>query len=255
MRRALSALLLLLAAAAAPPRPAAAGDLLLSAGDLAPAGLPGLAAARLVPPDPAPGLPAVDPAATDAAAVLLRRLAAAGRAAGAAGLVYDNRDRGHSDLPAATLPGLARLRYDAALRAAGLDYGLAGAILLPRAITFGNSSTAVTGGDAPRSLGRLAMTTASGPARAFAAHAGNRIDVYPAHLDHDAADLFPANWPYMVLSQGSSGSDQPFLRAIALTLAAFPPETRARLAREGLVAPAVQMTRRRRLVTVRRRAA
>jgi hypothetical protein len=101
------------------------------------------------------------------------------------------------------------------------------------------------GGPAPRSLPRLAMTVPGGPAQALRAYLGNHLYVYPAHRDHDALDLFPGTWACMLASQGSSGSDRPFLRAIALTLAAFRPATRDRLAAAGLVAPAVQMILRR----------
>ncbi len=55
----------------------------------------------------------------------------------------------------------------------------------------------------------------------------------------------------MVTSQGSSGSDRPFLRAFALTLAAFPPATRARLEETGLIAPTLQMILRRGMVAGR----
>jgi len=241
MRR-LSALLVctLLSAAPAPAREIAVG-----AADLRPAGPLGFLVPRLDPPPIDPLQAEIDPAATDPAAGLLRRSLAQGLAAGFDGLLYDNRDRGHSALPARLFPGLARIRYAPELRAEGLDYGLGGAILWPWP-TLGNSSTALTGGPAPRSLPRAAMTfPGGGPARAFRGYAANMIYVYPEHRDHDAVDLYPAAWPYMVISQGSSGSDQPFLRALAMTMAAFRPETRARLVAAGLMAPTLQMLLRR----------
>ncbi len=39
-------------------------------------------------------------------------------------------------------------------------------------------------------------------------------------------DLYPTNTPYLIISQGSSGSDQPFMRAIPFTLAASAPRSR-----------------------------
>ena len=62
-----------------------------------------------------------------------------------------------------------------------------------------------------------------------------RAYVYPEHRDHDAdddregghGDLFPANTPCVLISQGSSGSDQPFMRAVPWTLAALRVERRA----------------------------
>jgi hypothetical protein len=240
MRMSLALLLALLLAL-----PAGAREVLVGPEDLRPAGPLGFLAPRLDLPPVAPG-PAVDPADMSPAAALLRRYVAQGVSAGFEGLIYDNRDRGHSALPQALFPALTHLRYAAPLRDQGADYGLAGAILWPLP-TLGNSSTALTGGPAARSLPRAAMTFPGGPARAFRTYAANMIHVYPEHRDHDAADLYPGAWPYMVISQGSSGSDQPFLRALALTMAAFRPETRARLVQTGLMAPTLQMLLRKNL--------
>ena len=199
-------------------------------------------------------LPVIGPETRLAGAEVLRRLVAQGRAGGLAGVVYDNRDRGHSRLDAALFPQLTPARYDAELRERQLDYGLAGPILF-RAPVIGNSSTALTSGPAPRSLGRLAMTAAPGPLRAWQLYAANHLYVYPGHRDHGRVDLFPANWPFMVLSQGSSYTDRPFVEALLLTLASFPPQTRARLEAEGLIAPTLQMILRRTLADVNSRAA
>lgn len=203
-------------------------------------------------PGPAAARPLIAPADMRPEAALLRRLAARGLAAGLAGVFYDNRDRGHSALPPESFPQLTRLLYPPALVARGLDYGLAGTLRLP-AIVLGNSSTAVTSQPAWRSQARLAMTTPGGPARAAADYGANALYLYPEHRDHDAADLYPAAWPYTLTSQGSSGSDRPFLQAVALILAAFRPDTRARLQALGLVAPTVQMVLRRAQTGVRRR--
>lgn len=221
-----------------------AAELQLEPDDLIRIGVFGWTAPELSVPDPDPDAPVVSPEATDNAAVLLRRLAARGQAAGLQGVIYDNRDREHSQLPADLFPALTHLRYGPELQAANVDLGLGGVLLLPLPV-LGNSSTAVTDGPAPRSLPRLAMTTDFGPARAFRTYATNHLYVYPEHRDHDDQDLFPANWPYMVISQGSSGSDQAFLRAMVLTLAAFTPETREKLEAEKLIAPTLQMILRR----------
>ena len=63
----------------------------------------------------------------------------------------------------------------------------------------------------------------------------NHLYVYPAHRDWtpERGDLFPANTPYLLVSRGSSGSDRPFLEALALILAAFRPDTKARLVAGG----------------------
>jgi hypothetical protein len=230
-------------AQAAPPR------LMLSAGDLL-SDPPGLSLRPGVPlPSAPPDLPPIDPDDRSPESGMLRRAVAQGRAAGLAGVIYDNRDRNHSALPADLFPPMTRLQYAADLRAQGLDYGLAVPILLPAPVApapvIGNSSTAITSGPAPRSLPRAAMTTPGGPQRAFAAYAGNQIYVYPEHRDHDAADRFPANWPYMLISQGSSRSDRPLLRAAGLILGALPPAVRAAAEAQGLIGPTVQMLFRR----------
>jgi hypothetical protein len=190
------------------------------------------------------GLPILNPEARVAAGEVLQRLVVRGQAAGLAGVVYDNRDRAHSALDVRVFPQLTPVRYDRGLQEKGLDYGPAGAILF-QAPVIGNSSTALTSGSAPRSLGRLAMTVRQGPWRAWQEYSSNHLYVYPSHRDHDEVDLFPTNWPYMVLSQGSSHSDLPFVEALLMTLGAFPPETRARLEAGRLVAPTLQMILRR----------
>jgi hypothetical protein len=242
----LAALLLVL-----PLRPGAAGEVTLRAGDLFPLGQGRWLAAGLELPAPDPALPLLGPGLPPDAARLLRRHAARGAAHGFGGLLYDNRDRGHSALSPERFPRLARLAYGPALRERNADYGLAGAILLP-AIVLGNSSTAITAGPAARSLPRLAMTSDTGPAASARLYRSDALYVYPEHRDHDAADRFPANWPYTVISQGSSGSDRAFLQALALTLAAFRPETMAALREHRLVAPALQAILRRNLAPVRR---
>lgn len=196
-----------------------------------------------VAPDPAAAArPLLDPENRSHEARLLRGWWADGTAAGLAGVLYDNRDRGHSRLPPARFPQLTHIAYGPETEA--LDRGLAEAFLFDR-ITIGNSSTAVVQGPAPRSLPRLAMTSPEGPARAFQTYAANHLYVYPAHRDHGDLDMMPANWPYMIATQGSSRSDQPFVEALALTLASMRPDTLAHARDRGLVAPTLQMLLRR----------
>lgn len=204
-------------------------------------------------PPPARGLPTINPGDKSPAALLLGHLVAIGQAAGLAGVLYDNRDRGHSRLAPQMFPALTRIAYDPAFRDQGLDFGPAGPFRFP-AITFGNSSTAITSGLTPRSLARLLMTAPGEPWRAWDDYTSNAIYLYPGHHDHGATDLYPAAWPYTLSSQGSSGSDKPFLRAVAMILAAFPADTRAALEAEGLVAPTVQMVFRRAQTGVKSRA-
>lgn len=189
---------------------------------------------------------------------LLRRLVAEGKAAGNHGDLYENRDRGHSELPAANHPQLARIRYDSAARKARMDYGLSGPFVFDAPL-IGNSSTALKTGLYWRSLPRLALTTDAG--RGVWPHYQNylagQIHVYPEHRDHDpeTGDVLPANTPYMLISQGSSGSDRAHLQALAMIFAALRPDTKAFLRAKGLLAPTVQMVYRRARAPVRSRGA
>lgn len=183
---------------------------------------------------------------TGPVASFLRRATAAGLSNGHQGVLYDNRDRGHSTLPPNAYPSLGRIAYQ---DAKGMDYGLAGKIHLP-AIVLGNSSTALTRGARARSLTRLAMTSETYPRLIYDHYAGNHLYHYPEHRDHDEVDLYPANWPYTVTSQGSSGSDKAFLNAFAMTVAAIPKDTMAHLRENGLVVPTLQMLMRRNLVGI-----
>ena len=202
----------------------------------------------LVLPDPDPDQPILGPRASQDGARLLRHLGGSGKINGFAGILYDNRDRGHSLLDREAFP-IASLEYGPDLAAKGLDAGLAGRILFP-AVVLGNSSMAMRDGPLWRSLPRLAMTNPFWQVRTLLLYANNHVYVYPEHRDHDRKDLFPLNWPYMIVSQGSSGSDQAFLGAAAMTLAAFPAETFAALDEQRLVAPTLQMILRRTLSTV-----
>ena len=73
--------------------------------------------------------------------------------------------------------------------------------------------------------------------------------MYPEHRDHHPGhngrggygDMFPANAPYIITSLGSSGSDQPFMEAVAFTLGAFQPAVKQKLTQAGLLMPTIQM--------------
>jgi len=179
----------------------------------------------------------------------LQQLVARGFAAGNVGDLYDNRDDGHSRLRIGEREQLAEVIYGTEARAAGIHYGLNTQILLA-APTFGNSSTAITGA-IWRSQPRLALTSPGGALRLWQLYAANHLYVFPEHRDHDPVgqggkgDLLPANTPYVLISQGSSGSDQPFLQAVRAILAAFPRDTKKRLVEERLIAPMIQQVFRR----------
>jgi hypothetical protein len=177
---------------------------------------------------------------------LINRWFREGVAAGNQGDRYDNRDHGHATLNPDNYEQLDFITYpDTAGRSSGWG---APRELLP-GVVLGNSSTA-----APPHKGgcnaRLAyVNRPQGIDFLHTQYRGNNLYVYPEHRDHDPGhngdggygDLLPVNTPYMILSQGSSGTDLPFLRALFHTLAAFRPEVKRRLVDEGTLMPTVQM--------------
>jgi hypothetical protein len=167
-------------------------------------------------------------------------------AAGNLGDYYDNRDGGHSDLDTAPWPQLQRVAYSAEDVKRRKNWA-AQLTLLPR-VVFGNSSTsapAAAGGSNPR----FYYTTGLGLSFLHDQYRKNNLYVYPEHRDHDPGhngqgdawgDLYPTNTPYLIISQGSSGSDRPFLRALPSVLAAFRPEVKRRLVDSGMLMPTIQ---------------
>ena len=180
------------------------------------------------------------------AAALLNQWFKQGLAAGNNGDLYDNRDRDHSRLKHRRMPQMTVVEYTKEARALNLDYGF-NTDLFFNAITVGNSSLAITRKKLWRSLPRAVMSEPGSMSKLYLQYINNQIYVYPEHRDHDMAsgDTFPANTPYFIVSQGSSGSDQPFVHAIASILAAFPAQTKNALRHGRLVMPTVQMILRR----------
>jgi hypothetical protein len=174
-----------------------------------------------------------------------------GSAAGNVGDWYDNRDGGHSELNLAPYPQLRKVVYLEEDVKARRHWALQPRTL-PH-VVFGNSSTSAP----PHMSGSNVRTYyCSGKGlRILESHyAGNNLYIYPEHRDHDPGhngvgdgygDLYPTNTPYLITSQGSSGSDQPFMRAVPFTLAAFRPEVKKKLIDTSLLMPTVQMILRR----------
>ncbi|MGE3539113.1 MAG: hypothetical protein AB7N91_17000 [Candidatus Tectimicrobiota bacterium] len=197
---------------------------------------------------PPAGEPPEVPITTEQSKVgaLLRAWAAEGTAAGNISDWYDNRDRGHSELTLALWPQLQKVSYTDAERQRQADWASQGRVL--PFVVFGNSSTAASvkaGGSNARQL----YTHPLGIPLLAQQYRHNNLYIYPEHVDHDPGhngrpgygDLYPTNTPYLLISQGSSGSDQPFMRAIAFTLAAFRPEVKHKLAATGTLMPTLQM--------------
>ncbi len=187
-------------------------------------------------------------AARSPAGDLLRKWFAEGTAAGNTGDWYDNRDRTHSELHLAHFPQLQKHVYSEDELKFRRDWAARGSTL-PK-VTFGNSSTSApsnVGGSNPRRL----YSAPKGMAALYDQYTKNNLFIYPEHQDHDPGhngvpssaygDLYPTNTPYLIISQGSSGTDQPFMRAVPLALAAFRPDVKKKLIESGLLMPTVQM--------------
>lgn len=202
---------------------------------------------------------AVDPAATadkpiaeglGKAGDLLRQWYKEKTAAGNHGDFYDNHDTDHSNMNYGAFPQLTRIEFSEEVKKRHLHHGLQLAFLF-NARTIGNSSTALTNGPFWRGQGRNALLQPRGGGLLYVQYLGNHLYFYPEHRDHDVGhngkdgqghgDVSPANVPYYIISQGSSGSDIAFMNAIAATLAAFRPEVKEELTKTGLLMPTVQM--------------
>ena len=177
---------------------------------------------------------------------LLRKWYSKGTAAGNAGDYYDNRDGGHSLLNLEPYPQLQKIEYTETQIKKREHWGMQERIL-PN-VVFGNSSTSAS----PRQGGSIVRgyyASSRGLGFLFAQYARNNLYIYPEHQDHDPGhngaggygDLFPTNTPCLIASQGSSGSDQSFMRALPYVLAAFQPDVKRKLIQSGLLMPTIQM--------------
>lgn len=187
--------------------------------------------------------------------VLLNRWFAEGTAAGNAGDFYDNRDGGHSPFDLSKYPQIAPLPWSVQQITEGKNYGIPWGIRSE--IVLGNASLsgpALNGASIPRIL----YSNREGHTVLAMQYIGGQLYVYPEHQDHDPrssdglgwGDLYPTNSPYLLISQGSSYTDQPFLAAAAMTLASFPPDIKRVLKRDQLLLPTFQTLLRRSLKTV-----
>ncbi len=167
---------------------------------------------------------------TSAAEVLVNAWIREGTAAGHYGDLYDNRDRDHSNLNLTKFPMLAHVEYSPEASKAEADWGMRIGQAFEQP-TFGNSSTAQVNTPFWRSNPRMLMHDDMLMKIAWSQFVNNQLYCYPEHNDFDTThgDVYVANTPFWIISQGSSGSDQPFLEAIALTLAAFHPDVKKTL--------------------------
>ena len=195
---------------------------------------------------------------------LLRQWRKEGTAAGLRGVLYDNHDEDHSNMHYQWFPELARVEYAPAAKDAriavhgvnNLHRGLQ-LIFVHNAPVIGNASVAQTQGPFWRSMPRLAMANAISMALLADQYANNILYFHPEHRDHDPeadkglGDVYPANVPYLITSQGSSYSDRAFMDAVAATIAAFRPETQRFLIEKRLLRRRHSLLRRDRTRTLK----
>ncbi|WP_309398026.1 hypothetical protein [Cerasicoccus maritimus] len=163
-----------------------------------------------------------------------------GSAAGNVGDVYENRDHNHSGLKLKRFGQFARIRYSPQLRDLGADYGAKLNMANDRPSII-NASLAVQEKPYTRSMARGMLHNPELAPQLYSFYRLSDLIFYPEHHDYDKVDCFAVNTPYLTISQGSSGSDKPFMIAAAYTLASFHPAVKERLHQYGMLAPTVQM--------------
>lgn len=181
----------------------------------------------------------------DAVGRLLNAWAKEKSAAGLKLIQYENRDGQHSPLNVAQYPGLNVYQATEDEKKSGRDK--AAAYIVRPQPTVGNCSMAApptSGGSLPR----LYYTQDGGLAFVNQQYLSNNLIIYPEHLDHDPGgngvggygDLYLTNTACLLISQGSSFTDQPFLNAVLSTIAAFDPDVLTTLIRKRILMPTVQ---------------
>lgn len=170
-----------------------------------------------------------------------------GTAAGNIEDYYDNRDRGHSSINLSHYPQLKAVSYTPQELQKRADW--AGQQKLLPFVTIGNSSTASSVYSSGSNVRAMYYSWGRGLQFLYHQYRSNNLYIYPEHRDHDIGsnghpghgDIFPTNSPYVIISQGSSGSDGPFIHACVQTLAALHPSVKDRLKKTGTLMATLQM--------------
>ncbi len=181
----------------------------------------------------------------DTVGKLLNQWFAEGSSAGLGAVTYENRDDGHSLFPSSEWPGL-KVYVPAEDEKKGRRHVGMASVIRPE-VLFGNCSMAApaeNGGSLPR----IYESEPDGYRYLLNQYLNNNLFFYPSHQDHNRGwnglggwgDLYVANTPCMVISQGSSYTDQPFLRAFVSAMAALPPDTQRALIKAHLLMPTLQ---------------
>ena len=159
------------------------------------------------------------------------------------GILYMNRDGGHSLIKLKDFPGITEIKLDAEGRARKADLNVPN-ILFDYPL-FGNCSMAFTFGPYWRSLSRALMTNESGKLQLMEKmYLTNQFWVFPANADiapvGTNGDVFASITPYYITTAGRSFSDRPYVTAALKATAALPSKTRETLIRRGLLTPTIQ---------------
>ncbi len=163
---------------------------------------------------------------TDDVAKQLNEWFVNGTAAGLKAITYENRDGQHSPLNTAQYPLLQVFK--------GTETDKGAATQVRNTPTLGNCSMA-SGADQLGCLPRLYMMDPGGNRFLAQQYLSNNLFIYPEHQDHDIGgygDRLPLNTPCLLISQGSSFTDQPFLQALVAQLFQ---RRAARIEAQGLV--------------------
>lgn len=182
----------------------------------------------------------------DPVAKLLNEWFAEGSAAGLSWIAYENRDEGHSMFDHQNYPQMEFFHAPPEEQARAPIKGPA--VAVRPSPTFANSSMAAPA-DKGGSLPRLAYYfDQNGLVFLGGQYLHNNLCFYPEHQDHDEGfngrggwgDLYPTNTPYLLISQGSSFTDKPFLQAFIRATAALKPEVQSALIKTRLLMPTLQ---------------
>ncbi len=182
---------------------------------------------------------------SDTVAKLLNLWHKEGSAGGLGAVTYENRDDGHSLFRSGEWPQLRVYAPTDEEKSGKRHVGMA-SITRPQ-ILFGNCSMAApaeNGGSLPR----IYESQPDGYRFLMSQYLNNNLFFYPSHQDHNLGwnglggwgDLYVANTPYMVISQGSSYTDQPFVQAFVSAMAALPLDTQRALIKSRLLMPTLQ---------------
>jgi len=170
-----------------------------------------------------------------------------GTAAGNGGDIYMNRDRNHSSLKVSDFPLLTTVRYTPAAVKMELDVNHPN-MIFPERFTIANASRARVGTPLWRSLARASLTEPDLPQRMNNIYMNNQLMFFPAHKDYgvkEIGDVFPAVAPFQFVSQGSSWSDLPLMRAALSATASFHRIAKESILRRHLGGPTMQWLMRR----------